>query len=266
MQTPENAKSARMPVLFIGHGSPMNAIENSSFTHVLSECGQRLPKPSAIVAISAHWMTADGTGVTANAHPKTIHDFGGFPQALFDMQYPAPGQTALAAQVKEMLSPIAHLTMDWGLDHGTWSVLHHLYPKADIPVIQVSMDQTKDGNYHYSVGQRLASLRDQGVLIIGSGNVVHNLRYVENIPERGTASALWAQQFDDAVKEALANRNDQLLTEYQRMPGAARSVQTPEHYWPLLYILGAGHADGAPKTIYESFQLGTLSMRCVQFG
>lgn len=266
MQTTKTVNSARMPVLFIGHGSPMNAIEDSAFSHTLRDLGKRLPKPAAIVAISAHWMTNNGAAVTANAQPRTIHDFGGFPPALFEMEYPAPGAPALAEQIKELLSPGAQLTGEWGLDHGTWSVLCHLYPEADIPVVQVSMEQGGDERYHYSVGQKLAVLRDQGVLIVGSGNIVHNLRYVESVPESSSASTPWAQQFDDAVKAALARRDDQLLIEYQRMPGAARSAQTPEHYWPLLYILGAADSDGAPQTIYESFQLGTLSMRCVQFG
>jgi 4,5-DOPA dioxygenase extradiol len=262
------APARRMPVVFIGHGTPMNAIADNAFTRRLSAWGRELPRPSAILSVSAHWLSRGATGVTVQERPKTIHDFGGFPQALFDVEYPAPGHPLLAREavgVVKQTSVIA--TEQWGLDHGTWSVLKHLYPKADIPVFQLSIDYDKPAAFHYAVGRDLAALRDQGVLVMGSGNVVHNLRATD----RGTvdgpkASRPWAQSFDDAVKSALAGRDDRALIGYEKLEGASTAVATPDHYFPFLYALGAAGGSERAKTVYEGFQSGTLSMRCLQFG
>jgi 4,5-DOPA dioxygenase extradiol len=262
------APARRMPVVFIGHGTPMNAIADNAFTRRLSAWGRELPRPSAILSVSAHWLSRGATGVTVQERPKTIHDFGGFPQALFDVEYPAPGHPLLAREAIGVVkqAPVV-ATEQWGLDHGTWSVLKHLYPKADIPVFQLSIDYDKPAAFHYAVGRDLAALRDQGVLVMGSGNVVHNLRATD----RGTAdgpkaSRPWAQSFDDAVKAALAGRDDRALIGYEKLEGASTGVATPDHYFPFLYALGAAGASERAKTVYEGFQSGTLSMRCLQFG
>ena len=259
----------RMPSIFVGHGSPMNAVQTNEFTRTLSKWGQALGRPTAILVVSAHWLTQNETKVAVQSHPKTIHDFGGFPQSLFDMQYPAPGSpefaklaaTALAAQG-------ARPSEDWGLDHGAWAVLHHMYPKADIPAFQVSIDYAKDGDYHLAVGQALRALRDKGVLILASGNVVHNLRAIDvGVPDGLTASRPWAQSCDNAVKNALLANNTKALSSYLTLDtGARMAVPSPDHYWPLLYALGAARDGESAKFVYEGFQLGTLSMRCVQWG
>lgn len=259
----------RMPSIFVGHGSPMNALQSNGFTHALEKWGKDIGRPTAILVVSAHWLTPNETKVTVDAHPKTIHDFGGFPQALFDMQYPAPGAPEFAKQAAGLLtSHGARLAADWGLDHGAWTVLHFLYPKADIPVFQVSIDYSQGGEYHLAVGKELSALRDQGVLILASGNVVHNLRHLDVQAADGLmASRPWAQSFDSAVKTALLANDTKALANYQRLDaGAQLAAQTPDHYWPLLYALGAARDGEAPKFIYEGFQLGTLSMRCVQWG
>lgn len=260
---------AKMPVLFIGHGSPMNAIRTNGFTEALTGWGQGLPRPTAILVVSAHWLSQGVTGVTVQERPPTIHDFGGFPRELHEMQYPAPGHPELAgAAAKLVRSGRAELTDKWGLDHGTWTVLHHLFPKADVPVFQVSIDYGKAGDYHLAVGRELAALREQGVLIIGSGNIVHNLRAtVRGVPDSKEAARDWAQQFDDVVKVALDARQDRALAAYRELGDSARmAVPTPDHYWPLLYALGAAQGDGRPQHVFEGFQSGTLSMRCLQFG
>jgi 4,5-DOPA dioxygenase extradiol len=259
----------RMPSIFVGHGSPMNALQNNAFTRMLEQWGRNIGQPSAILVVSAHWLTQHETKVTVQAHPKTIHDFGGFPQALFDMQYPAPGAPEFAKQAARLLaSRGAQTSDDWGLDHGAWTVLHHLYPRADIPVFQVSIDYAQAGDYHLAVGQELSALRDQGVLVLASGNVVHNLRHVDMQANEGLmASRPWAQSFDAAVKAALLGNDSKALAAYQRLDaGAALAAQTPDHYWPLLYAMGAARDGEAPQFVYEGFQLGTLSMRCVQWG
>ncbi len=256
-----------MPVLFIGHGSPMNAIRNNGFTQALGVWGARLPRPTAILVVSAHWLTRGTTGVTMQAKPPTIHDFSGFPPALHQMQYPAPGHPALAeAAMQLMKTGKAAPSNDWGLDHGTWTVLHHLYPKADVPVFQVSIDYNQGGAYHLAVGRELAALREQGVLIVGSGNIVHNLRAtVRDAPDSVMAAREWAQQFDDVAKAALAARDAQALAQYRDLHvSATMAVPTPDHYWPLLYAVGAAGAV-APTTVFEGFQGGTISMRCLQF-
>ncbi|WP_269747377.1 MULTISPECIES: 4,5-DOPA dioxygenase extradiol [unclassified Variovorax] len=259
---------ARMPTVFIGHGSPMNAIRDNEFTRRMFAWGRALPTPTAILSVSAHWLTQGATGVGVQERPKTIHDFGGFPQALFDMEYPVPGHPVLAHLAAGLVKQGRVVpTQQWGLDHGTWTVLKHLYPKADVPVFQVSVDYEKPASFHYTVGRELAALRDKGVLILGSGNVVHNLRATDRgVADALTASRPWAQSFDDAVKAALAGRDDKALINFSKLDGASVAVATPDHYYPFMYPLGAAGGGERAQTIYEGFQSGTLSMRCVQFG
>ena len=227
-----------------------------------------MPRPAAILSVSAHWLTRGTTAVDVQARPKTIHDFSGFPRALSDIQYPAAGDPARARQAAALVRQAKVVaTQDWGLDHGTWTMLHHLYPKADVPVFQLSIDYDKPAAFHHAVGRDLAALRDSGVLILGTGNVAHNLRVTDRgRPDGLMASRPWAQSFDNAVKQALAERDDAALTAYQRLPGADVAVATPDHYYPFLYALGAAGPQERPQTIYEGFQSGTISMRCVQFG
>jgi len=265
------AMSQRMPVLFVGHGSPMNAIQDNEFTRFLRGWHVVLPRPQAILMVSAHWLTPGATAVGVQAHPRTIHDFGGFPKALFDMQYPAPGSAELAREAAALVRRAkVSATEQWGLDHGAWTVLHHMYPAADVPVFQLSIDYDKPAAFHHAVGRELAALRDKGVLIVGSGNVVHNLGATDRAEGMSsTASRSWAQTFDDAVKKALVSRDDMALVNYARLGGdaAAMAVQTPDHYFPFLYALGASDSlRERAASVFEGFQAGTLSMRCVQFG
>lgn len=258
----------RMPVVFVGHGSPMNALRDTPFTRRLAAWGQALPRPTAILSVSAHWLTRGSTQVTAQPRPKTIHDFGGFPQALFDLRYPAPGHPALAREAATLVRQApAATTEEWGLDHGTWTMLQHLYPKADVPVFQLSIDYDQPAAFHHAVGRDLAALRDKGVLILGTGNIAHNLRATDrDATDALMASRPWAQSFDEAVRQALAGRDDAALLAYQKLPGAATAVATPDHYWPFLYALGAAGPAERVQTIYQGFQSGTISMRCLQFG
>ena len=263
--------SQRMPVLFVGHGSPMNAIQDNEFTRFLRGWHVVLPRPQAILMVSAHWLTPGATAVGVQAHPRTIHDFGGFPKALFDMQYSAPGSAELAREAAALVRRAkVSATEQWGLDHGAWTVLHHMYPAADVPVFQLSIDYDKPAAFHHAVGRELAALRDKGVLIVGSGNVVHNLGATDRAEGMSsTASRPWAQTFDDAVKKALVSRDDMALVNYARLGGdaAAMAVQTPDHYFPFLYALGASDSlRERAASVFEGFQAGTLSMRCVQFG
>src|SRR5882762_9626213 len=209
---PQMAKAhSRMPVVFFGHGSPMNTLERNKYTESWRALGESIPRPKAILCVSAHWYT-EGTAVTAMREPKTIHDFYGFPQALFDVRYPAPGDPQLASRVRELLEPVeVRLDESWGLDHGTWSVLKHAYPGAEIPVVQLSIDGTQPPQFHYEVGKRLAPLRDEGVLVAGSGNVVHNLRLMKRA---GGAPFDWAVRFNERIREALASRNHRVLVDF----------------------------------------------------
>ena len=259
----------RMPSIFVGHGSPMNALADSGFTQALQKWGQELGRPTAILVVSAHWLTPGETKVAVQPRPRTIHDFGGFPQALHDMQYPAAGSPEFAKHALNALSAKgASPSEDWGLDHGTWTVLHHLFPKADIPVFQVSIDYAQAGEHHLAVGKALAAMREKGVLVMGSGNVVHNLRATDRgRPEEKRATQRWAQSFDTAVKTALVAKDANALANYLSLDeGAKMAVPTPDHYWPLLYALGAARDNEKPKFVFEGFQSGTLSMRCVQWG
>jgi 4,5-DOPA dioxygenase extradiol len=266
--TSSKAAPTRAPVLFIGHGSPMNAIQDNRFTRSLQALGKALPRPKAMLVVSAHWMTPGATGVVVAEHPETIHDFGGFPAALNTMQYPAPGAPSLAREAAALVRGTrVQTTQDWGLDHGSWTVLHHLYPNADVPVFQLSIDYAKPPAFHHAIGRELSALRDRGVMIIGSGNVVHNLRAtMRGSPESDKAGQPWAQAFDDAVAQALQARDDKRLLDYSKLPGAATAVATPDHYFPMLYALGAAAPDEAAKTLFSGFHSGTLSMRCFQFG
>lgn len=261
-----NKKHSPMPSLFIGHGSPMNAIENNSFTQMLTALGKKLERPQAILCISAHWMT-EGTWITQMERPKTIHDFYGFPQPLFDIQYPAPGSPDIAEAIhREIFTPHIHLDQEaWGLDHGTWSVLKHMYPEADIPVMQLSLYMGKSPEYHFQLGRELAKLRENGVLILGSGNIVHNLRKINW--DKTAAPHDWAVEFDEWSKEKLLKRdfmalqNDFLKTEAGRL-----SVPTMDHYYPLLYVLGASSNKDEMKFEYEEIQNASISMRAFSFG
>lgn len=256
----------RMPVLFLGHGNPMNAISDNSFTRGFSSVGKDLPKPRAILCISAHWETK-GTFVTAMEHPETIHDFGGFPQALFDVQYPAPGSPELARETKELVTSVPiQLTDDWGLDHGCWTVVKFLYPNADIPVIQMSIDYTKPAEYHYQLGKQLAALRRKGVLIIGSGNTVHNLRMVAwdkmNVAGYGFD---WAISANEKIKKFISEGDHNSLIQYDKLGREFQlAIPTPEHYLPLMYILGLQEKDEKPTLFNDSLIAGSLNMLSVK--
>lgn len=255
-----------MPVLFIGHGSPMNALADNAYSKTLTKLGQELPAPRAILCISAHWMTK-GSWLTSQPHPKTIHDFYGFPKPLFDVQYPAPGSPEIAREIQGLMTH-TQLQLDdssWGLDHGTWSVLKHLYPKADIPVIQLSLSIEETAAYHFKLGQELKRLRQEGILIVASGNIVHNLRQL-NWDTNATPHA-WAVEFDQWCAEKMRERNFSALTEsYLNSQAGRLSVPTPEHYYPLLYILGAASAEDEIRFEYEGLENASISMRSVSFG
>lgn len=253
--------SGRMPAVFIGHGSPMNAIESNVFTASWAAIASSLPRPRAILCISAHWVTR-GSAVTAMAAPRTIHDFGAFPQALFDVRYPAPGDPTLAQRVGDLLAPAAVLgdRSAWGLDHGTWSVLIKAYPGADIPVVQLSMDAALSPRGHFDLGRRLAPLRDEGVLILGSGNIVHNLPMM-TWNARGGPAFDWAARFNGAMSEAiLADAPADVIAYERHGRDAALSVPTPEHFWPLLYVLGARGSDDKARLETDVIEYGSLGM------
>lgn len=265
----KGGKARPAPVLFIGHGSPMNAISENAFTRTLNALGKKLPQPKAMLVVSAHWLSPGVTAVNVAEHPPTIHDFGGFPAELHAMQYPAPGAPQFAREAIRAVKGVKVLaTEEWGLDHGTWTVLHHMYPDAKIPVFQLSIDYARGPEFHYQLGRELAALRQQGVMIVGSGNVVHNLRATERSrPEAMRASQDWAQRFDDAFAGALAQRDDKRILDYPRLDvGSAMAVPTPDHYFPMLYALGAAGRDEAAETLFSGFHSGTLSMRCFGFG
>jgi 4,5-DOPA dioxygenase extradiol len=243
----------------------MLAIEPSRYGTVWQELGRTLPRPRAILAVSAHWYIR-GSAVSAQSQPRTIHDFYGFPPALYAVQYPAPGEPELAARVAELLAPTAvRLDEEWGLDHGSWSVLRHLYPDADIPVVQLSIDASLSGPQHYALAQRLAPLRDEGVLILGSGNVVHNLRLMQF--DAAATPPAWAQTFNNAVRAAIRSGRHSELAAYERLDaGASLSVPTPEHYLPLLYVLALQRPGEIASMPIDGIELGAISMLCVQVG
>ena len=259
------ATTPRMPAVFLGHGSPMNALESNPFTRMWARVGAGLPRPQAILMVSAHWYTR-GLAVTAMDAPRTIHDFGAFPQALFDVRYPAPGSPALAERVAALLAPLP-VTLDqrWGLDHGAWSVLVHAFPQADIPVVQLSIDATRPHDYHHAIGRLLQPLRDEGVLIMGSGNVVHKLPAMDwHDP---AAAYDWAQRFQDVVQAAIAADDPAPLIAFEAQGAdAKRSIPSPDHYLPLLYVLGARRADDAVRVETPQLTYGSLSMMSVVVG
>ncbi|QFY43400.1 4,5-DOPA dioxygenase extradiol [Candidatus Methylospira mobilis] len=253
----------QMPVLFIGHGSPMNAIEDNEFSRAWSRIAQSFPKPEAILCLSAHWETA-GTYVTAMLQPRTIHDFAGFPQALFDLEYPAPGEPALAERIRQTVEGVAiKPDFDWGLDHGAWSILRRMYPQADIPVLQLSLDHSKPAQFHYDLGRALKVLRNQGVLVLGSGNIVHNLGAViwKDIAHD------WAIAFDQQIRKLILAGEHDAIIHYQQLGEAARlSVPAFDHFCPLLPVLGLQDKGEAVTFFCEKVTLGAISMSSVLIG
>lgn len=258
----------KMPVLFLGHGSPMNAIEENQFVEGFRKIGKTIPKPNAILCVSAHWETK-GTYVTAMQNPLTIHDFGGFPQALFDVQYPAPGSPELAKKAKELIKTTqVGLDESWGLDHGAWSVIKHLYPDASIPVVQLSLDYYQGPQHHYELAKELNVLREKGVLIIGSGNMVHNLRMVAwnrlSEPEYGFD---WALETDAKMKEFILDGNHKALIDFRSQgKGFELAIPTPEHYLPLLYTLAVQDKNDKIEIFNDKAVGGSLTMTSVKIG
>ena len=256
-----------MPVLFIGHGNPMNALDNDgALAHKWRDIATNIPRPRAIIAVSAHWYVR-GTHVTAMERPRTIHDFGGFPKELFDVQYPAPGDPALASHLIGTLSPTSvELDYSWGLDHGTWSVLVHMYPDANIPVVQLSIDRGQPASFHYDLAHRLSPLRDDGVLILGSGNLVHNLHAYSWGGHVGTPYP-WALEFETKTRELLAAHEHGPLIAYETMgPAALQSVPTPDHYLPFLYAIALCRGGEQLSYPVEGFDGGSISMLSVRIG
>ncbi len=252
-----------MPALFLGHGNPMNALADNAFTHALKTLAEDMPRPSAVLVISAHWLTERETRVLCAPHPRTIHDFYGFPPPLFEVQYPAPGSLEVAEAVAELLG--AARDAEWGLDHASWTLLRHMYPDADVPVVELSVDMAAPGPVHLELGRKLAPLRDRGVLVLGSGNVVHNLRAIDWDDPSGGYD--WAVEFDTWVRDALLAGDHDALADYRSMGIAAhRSVPTPDHYLPLLSAAGASRDGEVPTFPYEGMEMGSLSMRCVRYG
>jgi 4,5-DOPA dioxygenase extradiol len=255
---------SKMPLLFVGHGNPMNAIEDNEFSKKWRAMAEELPKPQAILCISAHWETR-GTFVTAMEKPKTIHDFGGFPQALFDVEYPAPGNSSLAKQVKsEIKKTETHLDEEWGLDHGCWSVIKQMYPKADVPTIQLSLDHTKPAQWHYDLAKELSSLRNKGVLIVGSGNMVHNLGML-NWRNLNSGGYDWAEEMNEKFKTLISSGNHKDLINYSSLgKSAALAIPSPEHYLPLLYTLGLKEEKEEISFFNDKTLAGSLSMTSVK--
>ena len=263
-----NEKDAKHPVLFIGHGSPMNGIEDNEFSRTWAKFGNEIPKPKAVLVISAHWLTK-GTQITAMSNPRTIHDFGGFPQALFEVQYPAPGDSILAEETSKLItSTSVGLNHDWGLDHGTWSVVKHMYPNADIPVLQLSIDYNKPPQYHFDLAKQLKSLRKKGVLIIGSGNMVHNLRIIDWDKMQETNYGFdWAIEMNTIFKEKIGNNDFKSLIEYEKLNAAAKlAIPTPDHYYPLLYAMALQENNDEIEFFNDKLVGGSLNMTSVKWG
>jgi 4,5-DOPA dioxygenase extradiol len=259
--------SARMPVLFVGHGSPMNAIADNAWTKGFEQLGSSLPRPRAVLAVSAHWYV-NQTLLTANDPPETIHDFGGFPRELHEIQYPARGSTDLAKRVVELLaSRQAALSEEWGLDHGTWTVLRHMRPEADVPVVQLSIDRRLAPAEHLAIGRALEPLRDEGILVLASGNVTHNLRHAFSSMQTGdTTRPAWAAKFDQEIETATIQRDDQQLVRAVTSDHGRLSHPSIDHYLPLLYAAGAATRDDKVTFPNTGWDLGSLSMRSIQFG
>ena len=261
-------KDVKHPVLFIGHGSPMNGIEDNEFSRTWAKFGNEISKPKAVLVISAHWLTK-GTQITAMSNPRTIHDFGGFPQALFEVQYPAPGDSILAEETSKLItSTSVGLNHDWGLDHGTWSVVKHMYPNADIPVLQLSIDYNKPPQYHFDLAKQLKSLRKKGVLIIGSGNMVHNLRMIDwNKMQETNYGFDWAIEMNTIFKEKIGNNDFKSLIEYEKLNAASKlAIPTPDHYYPLLYAMALQENNDEIEFFNDKLVGGSLNMTSVKWG
>jgi 4,5-DOPA dioxygenase extradiol len=255
-----------LPAIFFGHGNPMNALLKNEYTDAWKRIGQTMVRPKAILSISAHWFVPE-TGVTIATAPRTIHDFGGFPRELYQVEYPAPGDPQLARRVQKLLAPVpVQFSQDWGLDHGTWSVLRHLYPDADIPVVQLSIDESQPALFHYELGRKLAPLREEGVLIAGSGNLVHNLHayaWGRHLPDPYD----WAVRFEKDARELMLAGDHMRLIQYEALGrDALLSIPTPDHYLPLLYVIGA-RQQGEPVIFpVEGMDGGSISMLTAQVG
>lgn len=259
------SRTAKMPALFIGHGSPMNGIEDNSYTRAWKELGTRLPRPAAILCVSAHWLTR-GTAVHTAGRPRTIHDFWGFPEELYGIEYACPGAPELSSEIRTIVkqAPVA-ADVDWGLDHGAWVPLRRIFPDADIPVFQLSIDMTRPSGFHYSLGEELMPLREKGVLIIGSGNIVHNLGRVDFDPDAEPYD--WSIEFDELSRELIDKGDHRALIDYAGLGPAARlSIPTPDHYWPLLYILGLRGQEETVDFPVNGIAHGSVSMRAVSIG
>lgn len=260
--------SVIQPVAFFGHGNPMNALARNRYTEAWAAIGASMPKPKAVLCVSAHWYVPGSTAVTVSTSPRTIHDFGGFPAELYAVRYPAPGDPELARRVQELLSPVPCEADDgaWGLDHGTWSVLTHVFPGADVPVVQLSIDASQPAQFHYDTGRRLAPLREEGVWIAGSGNIVHNLRaYAWG--QRDPAPYEWAAALESRARDLLLSGSHQPLIGYSSQLGAeaALAIPTPDHYLPLLYTMGAAGVDAKVTFPVDGIEGGSISMLAVQF-
>lgn len=256
--------ASRQPVLFIGHGNPMNALADNDFSRTLRQLGEKLIRPRAILCISAHWLTTS-IKITAMPKPRTIHDFYGFPQALFDVQYPAPGSPQIALEIKESLPKLSlELDQEWGLDHGAWSVLRHLYPLADIPVLQLSIPIHQSSSFQFEVGRQLIPLRDQGILIIGSGNIVHNLQKIQFSAQ--APAYPWALQFNEWVQDLLdKNEFSTIVENSHKTPEGALSIPTNEHWYPFLQVLGAANKEKTHHIIYDGIENSSISMKSLLF-
>lgn len=244
-----------MPALFIGHGNPMNAITENPFRKSWEALGRDLPKPRVVLCVSAHWETHKPMVCAANL-PKTIHDFSGFPAELFAVNYPAPGSPAFAQEIVECSDAEVAFDNSWGLDHGAWQVLMHLFPEADVPIVQLSISRTYSAEQHVALARKFTALRDTGVMILGSGNIVHNLRMLSL-----GAAPDWARAFDKAVGDAIREDNFSAVIDYHNMPGSSMAVPTPEHFWPLLYVMAVRRPDDTLKFFNETFDAGSISMR-----
>jgi 4,5-DOPA dioxygenase extradiol len=258
--------ASMFPAIFFGHGNPMNAIMHNNYTEAWRRIGTKLPKPTTILSISAHWYVPE-TSVTVSTAPRTIHDFGGFPEELFKVQYPAPGDPALALRVQQLLAPLdVKLDNSWGLDHGTWSVLRHVYPAADIPVVQLSIDETRPASFHFEIGKKLAPLRDERVLIVGSGNLVHNL-HTYAWGRHSSDPYDWAVRFEGAARDIMLAGDYKPLVHYDMLGrDAALSIPTPDHYLPLLYVLATRQSNESTRFPVEGVDGGSISMLSVQIG
>ena len=255
-----------MPTIFFGHGNPLNALSKNSYTEAWTSIGKSIPRPTAVLSVSAHWYIQN-CAVTSNLNPRTIHDFDGFPKELYQIEYPASGSPELASRVQALLAPVAvSLDQSWGLDHGTWSVLKHVFPKEDIPIVQLSINQMQPPSFHYELGKRLAPLREEGVLIIGSGNIVHNLS-AYSWGERDVPPFDWAVRFEEHARELLLKGEDTPLVNYQSLGrDAILSAPTPEHYLPLLYVLGLRRKNETVSFPVQGVDGGSISMLAVRIG